>query len=158
MIRFVLSLFVTVIVAIGLGQTPTAKGKQILVILSQQKLIAIEDGQKVFEFHCSTGRKGLATPTGQTKVQAKLRYNRALKQFGGGAIPYTLRVHIWDPKMKLNRPRRINIHSYSSVPNYPASHGCIRLLKADATKLFGWAEVGMPVIIIPGPFLPKKKI
>ncbi|MEK7170809.1 MAG: L,D-transpeptidase [Patescibacteria group bacterium] len=156
--RFVLLLLLlatTTVVAIGLGQTTTSKGKQILVILNQQKLFAIENGQPFYEFHCSTGRRGMTTPTGLTKVRAKLRYNRALPEYGGGAIPYTLRIHSFDPKTK--KIRRINIHAYDSVPSYPASHGCIRLSKKDAAKLFGWAEVGIPVAIITGPLTSKKK-
>lgn len=66
------------------GQTPPMKGKQILVLLKQQRLIALEDGEIVFNFHCSTGRKGIETPTGQTTVTAKVRWNRALAQFGSG--------------------------------------------------------------------------
>ena len=31
------------------------------------------------------------------------------------------------------------------VPNYPASHGCIRLKNGFAQKLWKWAEVGTEV-------------
>jgi hypothetical protein len=33
------------------------------------------------------------------------------------------------------------------VPNYPASHGCIRLENGFAQKMYYWANVGTPVII-----------
>ncbi len=33
------------------------------------------------------------------------------------------------------------------VPNYPASHGCIRLTNGFAQRMFAWAPVGTPVYI-----------
>lgn len=35
-----------------------------------------------------------------------------------------------------------------SLPGRPASHGCIRLLRVDAEKLFYWVEKNDPVILI----------
>ena len=139
----------------ALGQTPPVKGKQILVLLKQQRVFALEDGEIVFNFHCSTGRKGIETPTGQTTVTAKVRWNHALAQFGGGSIPFTLRIPLYDPKMK--KVRRICIHAYDSVPLHPASNGCVRLVTVSAKGLFFWAEVGIPVVVIDGPPPPKKK-
>lgn len=133
----------------ALGQTPPVQGKQILVLLKQQRVVALEDGETIFNFHCSTGRKGIETPTGKTTVTAKERWNRALAEFGGGSIPFTLRIPLYDPKTK--KVRRICIHAYDSVPLHPASHGCVRLAKVSAEKLFNWAEVGIPVVVIDGP-------
>jgi lipoprotein-anchoring transpeptidase ErfK/SrfK len=33
------------------------------------------------------------------------------------------------------------------VPNYPASHGCIRLENGFAQKMYYWADIGTPVLI-----------
>jgi hypothetical protein len=33
------------------------------------------------------------------------------------------------------------------VPNYPASHGCIRMENGFAQKMYYWADVGTPIII-----------
>lgn len=33
------------------------------------------------------------------------------------------------------------------VPNYPASHGCIRMENGFAQKMYRWAEVGTPILI-----------
>lgn len=38
---------------------------------------------------------------------------------------------------------------YGYVPNYPASHGCIRLPMDSAKKLFAMTEVGDRVTIKP---------
>ncbi len=34
------------------------------------------------------------------------------------------------------------IHGYQSVPNFPASHGCIRIPIASATAVYRWIDVG----------------
>jgi lipoprotein-anchoring transpeptidase ErfK/SrfK len=36
---------------------------------------------------------------------------------------------------------------HQSLPGKPASHGCIRLLKVDAERLFYWIGKNDPVII-----------
>jgi hypothetical protein len=37
------------------------------------------------------------------------------------------------------------IHGYADVPNYPASHGCLRIPVPDAFAVFRWAQYGYPV-------------
>lgn len=37
------------------------------------------------------------------------------------------------------------IHGYASVPNFPASHGCLRVPLADASAIFGWVRLGTVV-------------
>jgi hypothetical protein len=34
------------------------------------------------------------------------------------------------------------IHGYDPAPDYPASHGCMRLPIADATSVYGWLGIG----------------
>jgi L,D-transpeptidase catalytic domain len=34
------------------------------------------------------------------------------------------------------------IHGYNPAPDYPASHGCMRLPISDATSVFGWLAIG----------------
>jgi lipoprotein-anchoring transpeptidase ErfK/SrfK len=42
------------------------------------------------------------------------------------------------------------IHGSNSVPAYPASHGCVRVTRADALWLFPKMPVGFPVVIYGG--------
>ena len=37
------------------------------------------------------------------------------------------------------------IHGYPSVPDYPASHGCLRIPIPDAPAVFAWVAIGDPV-------------
>ncbi len=36
-------------------------------------------------------------------------------------------------------------HGYKSVPNYPASHGCLRTFIADQPRVYNITQIGMPV-------------
>lgn len=36
-------------------------------------------------------------------------------------------------------------HGYHSVPNYPASHGCLRTFIADQPRVYNITQIGMPV-------------
>ncbi len=119
-----------------------APAKSIIIDLKSQKLSALENGETVMEFHCSTGRNN-GTPPGDWPVKQKLRWNVALPEYHSVPIPYSLRLDI----VYRGQRYRIAIHAHDSVPNYPASHGCIRLRYPDAKKLFDWAEVGIVVNI-----------
>ena len=37
------------------------------------------------------------------------------------------------------------IHGYAEVPTYAASHGCLRVPIPDASSIYSWVSVGMPV-------------
>lgn len=39
------------------------------------------------------------------------------------------------------------MHGYSSVPNYPASHGCVRVTIPAMNRLWSLLRIGMPVHI-----------
>jgi hypothetical protein len=40
------------------------------------------------------------------------------------------------------------------LPGYPASHGCIRMPMAFATKMWGWTKMGARVVVTPGEMTP----
>jgi len=42
-------------------------------------------------------------------------------------------------------------HGFSSVPIFPASHGCLRVPIPDALNLYNWIRVGTPVDVYYGP-------
>jgi lipoprotein-anchoring transpeptidase ErfK/SrfK len=41
------------------------------------------------------------------------------------------------------------IHGYISVPNYPASHGCLRVPIPNAVSIYNWIDVGDPMYTYP---------
>lgn len=117
--------------------------RRIEVSLKEQKLTAFQGDKPVLSLLCSTGRNN-GTPKGEFPIREKRVFNRALEKYGGMPIPYSLRLDVLSSKGKR---RLIAIHAHPNVPRRPASHGCIRLKKADAKKLFEWAAVGDVVSI-----------
>jgi hypothetical protein len=37
------------------------------------------------------------------------------------------------------------VHGYASVPNYPASHGCLRVTIPNAVSIYNWIDIGDPI-------------
>ncbi len=96
------------------AQTPvprlSASGNRAEVDLSRQVLFMIKAGEVTEIVHVSTGKLG--TPTGHGTVGTKQR----------GWVECSVG---WMYSPSYFRPR-IAIHGSSSVPPYPASHGCVR--------------------------------
>jgi len=83
----------------------------------------------------SSGKKGKETPLGFWKVflKKKLGYSR---KYDNAPMPY----------MQMYDHAGIAFHAGPN-PGYPASHGCVRLPKAFAEKLYGLTKVGTEVVI-----------
>jgi lipoprotein-anchoring transpeptidase ErfK/SrfK len=117
---------------------------RIEVDLTEQVLYYVEDGQVVRtmpvssgngkSYRTQTGRRARGlTPVGTFRVQRRIR---------GVRVSYLGVLH--NP---LYFYGGYAIHGSSSVPGYPASHGCIRVTQADGRWLFDRAPVGTPVIV-----------
>jgi hypothetical protein len=114
-----------IIVLISIFLTLTYAQKQIIVDLKNQKIYAIEDNIIVMDSKISSGKKGYNTPTGKFMILEKQKYH--ISTIYNLPMPYMLRL----------TNRGVAIHQ-GYVPNYPASHGCIRIPKSFANKLFDW--------------------
>ena len=130
----------TIVVAWCLmGIMPVFAGKKIVVDLSKQEAYAYEDGELQFSGWISTGKPGHRTPTGHFRVLEKDIDHVSSKYpepNGGAEMHYMLRLTDYGVAMHLGY-----------VPNYPASHGCIRMENGFAQKMFRWAPVGTRVVI-----------
>jgi lipoprotein-anchoring transpeptidase ErfK/SrfK len=111
--------------------------KYILVDLQAQRLYAFEGLEKKMEFRISSGAAATPTPTGSFRIKQKQLEGKALPKYGGDKLPYAQRLQ-----------GHTLIHSYKSVPDYPASHGCIRMRKADARRLYFWTSLGTRVEVV----------
>ena len=131
---------ILVMVAVLFAALQTAQaGKKIVVDLSEQEAYAYEDGRMLFHGWVSTGKPGRRTPTGRFRVLEKDLHHVSSKYpepNGGARMDYMLRLTNYGVAMHLGY-----------VPNYPASHGCIRMENGFAQKMYNWASVGTPVII-----------
>ncbi len=101
-------------------------------------------GQLIHWGPISSGRRGRRTPTGAYWVRWKAKKYYSKKY--DADMPYSLCI---------SNKIGLFIHQ-QQLPGRPASHGCIRLLRADAKWLFFWAEIKTPVLIISQPTAGKK--
>ncbi len=134
------NIFIKIFTIIALSCILFAGGsKRIVVDVSTQMAYAYEGKQLIYGGWASTGQKKYKTPTGRYRVLAKEKEhisNQWPKPNGGAKMPYMLRL-TWSG---------IALHS-GYTPNYPASHGCVRLQKDLAKNIFNWAKIGTKVLI-----------
>ena len=113
--------------------------KKVFIDLSLQRAYAIENGVTLFEGRISSGKSGHETPTGSFTVLQKERMHRSNlypEPTGGAKMPYMMRL-TWDG---------VAMHQ-GYVSRHPASHGCIRLQRRFARKLFHWVDKGTLVTV-----------
>jgi L,D-transpeptidase catalytic domain/Putative peptidoglycan binding domain len=103
-------------------------GKHVEFDWSRQVLVLADRGRPYRVYHTSSGSP--VTPT----VFGSFRFYR--KDYGTNA------------KGMVHSSYFIGgyaIHGYASVPNFPASHGCLRVPIPNALSIFNWIDLGDPI-------------
>ena len=118
---------------------------QIIVSLEEQNLKVYRGKELVTQSRISSGKRGYETPTGVFSVLQKNRHHRS-NIYSGAPMPFMQRL-TWSG---------IALHSSNSVPDYPASHGCVRLPHAFARQLFKLDTRGAHVVIEQAPQEPQE--
>jgi ankyrin repeat protein len=117
-----------------LGGGPAPDKLRIEISLAMQRVALVKDGVPVYHARCSTGRAGYSTKTGEFVITNKERNHRSTIYHV--EMPYFMRLSCFD----------FGMHA-GIVPNYPASHGCIRLPEDAARKFFSEIPVGTVVSV-----------
>jgi hypothetical protein len=121
------------------GQFELVVGKKHVEIdKAAQELTAYQGDVVVLKTNVSTGRPGHNTPNGEFTTGYKERMHYSHK-YNDAEMPYAVEVN-----------GDVFFHGYTSVPHYPASHGCIRIPlghKNPAKYLFTWVNHGVDVKI-----------
>lgn len=120
------------------------KPLKIFVSLNKQRMKVYRGTEHLFTSRVSTGKRGYGTPAGVYSILEKRRWHRS-NIYSGAPMPFMQRI-TWSG---------IALHASGHVPGYPASHGCIRLPRSFASKLFGKTEVGAHVVITREEMSPK---
>ena len=110
-------------------------GVHIVVSIPQQKAYVFENGMLLDTTSVSTGRRGYETPVGTFPILQKKVHHRS-STYDNAPMPYMQRL-TWSG---------VALHA-GRVPGYPASHGCIRLPRSFAKKLYGITSFGTRVTI-----------
>lgn len=117
-----------------LGSGPAPEKLRIEISLSSQKMSLIKDGVSILNSTVSTGKEGYSTKRGNFVITDKERNHRSTIYHVD--MPYFMRLSCLD----------FGMHE-GYVPNYPASHGCIRLPGDTARKLFAEIPIGTLVTV-----------
>jgi hypothetical protein len=117
-----------------LGGGPAPDKLRIEISLAMQSVALLRDGVPVYHARCSTGRAGYSTKRGEFVITNKERNHRSTIYHV--EMPYFMRLSCLD----------FGMHA-GVVPNYPASHGCIRLPEETARRFFSEIPVGTVVTV-----------
>ncbi|HEY2568584.1 MAG TPA: ankyrin repeat domain-containing protein [Candidatus Udaeobacter sp.] len=117
-----------------LGGGPAPDQLRVEISLALQRVALVKNGVPVYRTQCSTGRQGYATRRGDFVITNKERNHRSTIYHV--EMPYFMRLSCLD----------FGMHA-GIVPNYPASHGCIRLPEEAARKFFSEIPVGTLVTV-----------
>jgi ankyrin repeat protein len=119
-----------------LGVDPDKEERWVKLDLSEQRAWVYNmDDELLFETRVSTGKKGYRTPTGSFVITNK--YRHWTSTIYGASMPYFQRLSCGS----------FGFHQ-GYVPNYPASHGCLRVPSGNASKLFKITQIGDRVEIV----------
>ncbi len=113
--------------------------KRAEVNLATQRLRAWQGERLILETRVSSGRRG-RTPSGSFTAGPYKARRHYSSRYNNAAMPYSVQV-----------TGNFFIHGFTSVPKYPASHGCIRvpLTEGNPAKLFyEWVSKGTPIEIV----------
>jgi hypothetical protein len=109
---------------------------EIVVSLPLQLAYVYRGGTLIGVSTVSTGKPGHETPTGSFEILQKKRDHRS-NLYDDAPMPFMQRL-TWDG---------IALHA-GAIPGEPASHGCVRLPRTFAQKLFGVTQLGASVHIV----------
>lgn len=112
--------------------------KQVEVNLAEQRLRAWEGERLVLETKISSGKNG-RTPAGEFVAGPYKAQMHRSSLYNDAPMPWSVQIN-----------GNIFIHGFTSVPDYPASHGCIRMpLNGGnpARWFYEWVDRGTPVVV-----------
>jgi hypothetical protein len=107
----------------------------VVVSLDEQRAYVYRNGLAIGVSTISSGRKGHETPAGVFTILQKDRDHRS-NLYDDAPMPNMVRL-TWDG---------VALHG-GALPGYPASHGCVRLPKRFAEKLFEITQRGETVVV-----------
>jgi len=112
--------------------TPWSTATGIEVHIPQQVLLLVADGRVQRAIHVSTGMPGWPTPVGHFTIISR--------ETDAWSYPF----QEWMPYAQFFSPGYA-IHELADVPDYPASHGCVRVPAEEALVVWDFGSIGMRV-------------
>jgi len=98
-------------------------------------LLMVKNGRTLRAIHVSPGAPATPTPTGSYRVFRK--------ELMSWSVPFSS----WLPYASYFNGG-IAFHEYADVPNYPASHGCVRVPSPEAKRVYRFAAINRVVNVL----------
>lgn len=117
---------------------------QIFVSIDQQKLHVYSDGVHVADTSVATGVPSLPTPLGVFSVIQKQLFHRS-NLYSDAPMPFMQRI-TWSG---------VALHEGESI-GHRASHGCIRMPRDFAIRLYGLTKIGARVVVANSELKPSE--
>ncbi len=120
------------------GFTLVVSPQRVVVSLKKQQLQGWQGKRLVLQTHISSGRNN-RTPVGEFQAGPFRSQMHHSKLYDNAPMPWSVQIS-----------GNVFIHGFTSVPNYPASHGCIRvpLTEGNPARFFyDWVLDGTPVSV-----------
>ncbi|GAB2506067.1 hypothetical protein GCM10027063_51580 [Promicromonospora xylanilytica] len=128
-------------------QPQTSSGKVLEIDVDRQLVLAVEDGTVVKVINASSGNGETYDAKGATYTAYTPRGSFAVYREVNGMHSSSLELgDMWRPKFFTGG---IAVHGSSSVPAFPASHGCVRVSNSAMDWIWDtWgAPSGTPVVV-----------
>ena len=107
-------------------------GKHVEFDWSRQVLVLADHGKPYRAYHVSSGKPSTPTVFGSFHFY---RQEPGTNSHGMVYSSYFIGGYA--------------IHGYASVPNYAASHGCLRVPIPNAVSIYNWIDIGDPIYTYP---------
>ena len=120
------------------GFTLAVSPQRVEISLARQQLRGWQGDRLVIQTRISSGRNG-RTPAGDFRAGPYRAVMHRSSRYHNAPMPWSVQIH-----------GHIFVHGFSSVPTYPASHGCIRLPldEGNPARFFhDWVLTGTPVTV-----------
>ena len=127
------------------GTIAAARAKVIVVSVGQQMLWAFKGREIVLGSYVSTGKAGFETPLGTYAILSKLTSQTMAGVIGGES--YNVPEVPWVMYFTSGGHALQGTYWHNSFGT-PMSHGCVNLPLDMAARLYDWAPVGTPVVIV----------
>jgi lipoprotein-anchoring transpeptidase ErfK/SrfK len=116
-----------------------SRPQKVEVSLRNQQLQGWQGDRLVLKTRISSGKNG-ATPAGEFKAGPYRAKMHRSSLYNNAPMPWSVQIN-----------GHVFVHGYSSVPSYPASHGCVRvpLTEGNPARFFyEWVQTGTPVSVV----------
>jgi lipoprotein-anchoring transpeptidase ErfK/SrfK len=124
------SIFRTLLEGKGAFKPRYNDGRHVEVDISRQVMSLIQGDRPVHTFHVSTGSS--ATPT----IRGHFRFYMRQPGYNAKRMYYSVYFR-----------GGYATHGYNPVPNYNASHGCVRNPIPFSRFIYNWVQIGMPIYV-----------